>query len=68
MTLLRPRPCPGDGSTWLLIAITIMVFFVARIIDRIPYLLDYPSERSHPQWKSSRNLCLRLSLTTAIRG
>lgn len=58
----------SDCSPWLLILITVLILVVPHLICRTPPLLDYPSERSHPQWKSSRNLCQRSNLTTATPG
>ncbi len=68
MNSSRPPPNPWDCWTWLLVAIMVLALVVARNICRIPHLLDYPNERSHPQWKLSKNLCLRLSLTTETRA
>lgn len=68
MNSSRLPPCPGVCAIWLLVAITVLVLLAARNIHRTLPLLDYPSERSHPQWKSSLNLCLKLNRTTVIRA
>ncbi len=58
----------ADCGLWCVLAIVILVS-VHRYMNQPPApLLDLPHERSHPQWKSSSNLCQRSNLTTATRA
>lgn len=52
---------------WCVITAVVLIS-IHRYFNQPPEpLLDLPNQRSHPRWKSSRNLCLKLNLTTAIR-
>jgi hypothetical protein len=51
-------PGSRDLGCAIWFVITLAVILLYRQLSAPPTLFDYPSERSHPEWKSSINICL----------
>ncbi len=65
-----PRPSTNDigCGLWCLVTVVVLLALHRYLVQPPLPLLDCPNERSHPQWKSSSNLCQRSNLTTATRA
>ena len=66
----KPRPSTSDigCGLWCLVVVVVLLALHRYLLQPPFPMLDYPNERSHPRWKLSKNLCLRLSRTTATRA